>query len=298
MNEITRTVPNEGRNIRAARLQALFSQNDLLVAPCCYDALSAKLIEQAGFDMTFVSGFSVSASRIGMPDLGLMSYSEVLDQVRNISEAVSLPFVADGDTGYGNEMNVQRTVKGLAKAGAAAVMIEDQAAPKRCGHTPDKAVVDRKTAFNRIKAAVDARAEEDIMILARTDARTDHGLGEAINRAQQFFELGADITFIEAPQSEEEMRRICEEVPGLSMVNMLEGGHTPILSQSELRDMGYNLAAYPLTLLAAVMHRVVETLGDLRQDRVNHDTLMNFAELRKRIGFDDYYETSDKYRSS
>ena len=210
-----RTAPNEGRNLRAARLRTLLEQNDLVVAPCCYDALSARLIEQAGFEMTFMSGFSASASRIGMPDLGLMSYGEVVDQVRNIAEATTLPFVVDGDTGYGNAMNVLRTVKGLARAGAAAVMIEDQIAPKRCGHTPGKAVVDRDTAFERIKAAVDARAEEDVVILARTDACTDHGLTEAIDRAQAFHALGADITFVEAPQTETEMRQICEEVPGL-----------------------------------------------------------------------------------
>ena len=292
-----RIAPNEGRNLRAARLRTLLEQNDLLVAPCCYDALSARLIEQAGFEMTFLSGFSASASRIGMPDLGLMSYAEVLDQTRNIAEATQLPFVADGDTGYGNAMNVLRTVKGLARAGAAAVMIEDQVAPKRCGHTQGKLVVERDVAFDRVKAAIDARQEEDVLILARTDARSGHGLGEAILRAQTFYELGADITFVEAPQNEAEMRQICEEVPGLRMANMLEGGETPILPQDVLRDMGFNLAAYPLTLLAAVMQRLVETLSDLRNDQVNPDMLMSFAELRQRIGFDDYYAASKAYKA-
>ena len=297
MRTVIRTAPNEGRNLRAARLRTLLEQNDLVVAPCCYDALSARLIEQAGFEMTFVSGFSASASRIGMPDLGLMSYGEVLDQTRNIAEATSLPFVADGDTGYGNAMNVLRTVKGLARAGAAAVMIEDQVAPKRCGHTPGKAVVDRDAAFDRVKAALDAREEEDVLILARTDARTEHGLGEAIERALRFHELGADLTFVEAPQSEGEMRRVCEEVPGPTMANMLEGGETPILSQAELRDMGFCLAAYPLTLLAAVMQRLMETLADLRNDSVDQGTLMSFRDVRARIGFDEYYAASKNYRA-
>ena len=265
--------------------------------PCCYDALSARLIEQAGFDVTFMSGFSASASRIGQPDLGLMSYGEVVDQVRNIAEATALPFVADGDTGYGNAMNVLRTVKGFARAGAAAVMIEDQVAPKRCGHVAGKEVVERDVAMDRIKAAVDARAEEDVMILARTDALTEHGLPEAIKRAQAFYELGADILFIEAPKTEAEMRLICEEVPGLLMVNMLEGGATPILPQAELRDMGFNLAAYPLTLLAAVMKQIVGTLGELRHDCVNPDTLMPFADVRARIGFEDYLTAASKYRA-
>ena len=297
MCDAVRVAPNEGRNLRAARLRSLFEQNELVVAPCCYDSLSAKLVEQAGFDMTFMSGFSASASRIGMPDLGLMSYGEVLDQVRSIAEATTLPFVADGDTGYGNAMNVLRTVKGLARAGAAAVMIEDQVAPKRCGHTPGKAVVEREVAFDRIKAAVDARAEEDVMILARTDARSEHGLGEAIERAQKFYELGADILFVEAPQSVEEMQQICVETPGPRMVNLLEGGHTPILPQAELRDMGFNLVAYPLTLLSAAMQQVANTLEDIRADRVNPNSLMSFDEVRERIGFEDYYETSRNYRA-
>lgn len=283
-------------NPRATRLRSLFASKDLLVAPCCYDALSAKLIEQAGFDMTFMSGFAASASRIGMPDLGLMSYGEVADHARNIAEATSLPFVADGDTGYGNAMNTRRTVSGLARAGAAAVMIEDQVSPKRCGHTAGKAVVDRDTAFDRIKAAVDARAETDVMILARTDARATHGLAEAIDRAQKFHELGAEIIFVEAPQSVSEMQQICENVPGLRMANMLEGGSTPILPQTELRDMGFNLAAYPLTLLAAVMKQLVSTLQELRSDTVDPTTLMSFADVRARVGFDAYHEAAEKYR--
>ena len=179
-------------------LRTRLTEGGLNVMPCCFDALSAKLIEQAGFGLTFMSGFAASASRIGAPDLGLMSYGEVVDHARNICDAVTIPVLGDGDTGYGNAMNVRRTVEGFAKAGCAAVMIEDQLAPKRCGHTPGKAVVGRDEAFDRIKAAVDARAERDILILARTDARHEHGLAEAIDRAAKFAELGADILFVEA----------------------------------------------------------------------------------------------------
>ena len=297
MRKVVRVAPNEGQNLRAARLRSLFEQQELLLAPCCYDALSARLIEQAGFEMTFISGFAASASRIAMPDLGLMSYGEVLDQARNIAEATSLPFVVDGDTGYGNAMNVIRTVKGLSKAGAAAVMIEDQVAPKRCGHTPGKEVVGREIAYDRIRAAVDAREAEDVMILARTDAREDHGLGEAIQRAQKFYDLGADILFIEAPQNVAEMQTICQEVPGLLMANMLEGGKTPILPQTDLRDMGFNLVAYPLTLLSAAMAQMVDLLDALRNDQVNPDKLMAFSEVRRRIGFQDYYRQAANYRA-
>lgn len=283
----------------ADTLRVLLAKDQLNVMPCCFDALSAKLIEQEGFGLTFMSGFAASASRIGEPDLGLMSYSEVLDQARNICDAVSLPVIGDGDTGYGNAMNVKRTVSGFAKAGCAAVMIEDQVAPKRCGHTPGKEVVGRDEAFDRIKAAVDARAEgADILILARTDARHQHGLTEAIDRAQKFHDLGADILFVEAPKTEAEMRTVCGSLPGSKMANIVEGGETPDLPHAVLHDIGYNIAAYPLTLMAAAMKAMVQTLGVMKQDGNRQGAIMDFMDLRKRIGFDAYYEASDAYTSS
>jgi len=283
----------------AQKLRDLLAKGGLNVMPCCFDALSAKLIEQAGFDLTFMSGFATSASRIGQPDLGLMSYSEVLDQARNITDTVSIPLIADGDTGYGNAMNVRRTVTGFAKAGAAAVMIEDQLAPKRCGHTPGKAVVAREEAFDRIRAAADARAAgADILILARTDARHDHGLSEAIERAAKFKELGADILFVEAPKTREEMETVCRELPGPKMANIVEGGETPNLSHKELEEIGFGIAAYPLTIMASAMKAMVTTLEALKHDTDRGDTLMSFTELRERIGFNDYYETSASYESS
>ncbi|PTX55707.1 2-methylisocitrate lyase-like PEP mutase family enzyme [Litoreibacter ponti] len=285
----------------AAALRHLLSKDVCHVMPCCFDALSAKLIAQEGYDLTFMSGFAASASRIGAPDLGLMSYAEVLDQVRNITDATAIPLIGDGDTGYGNAMNVRRTVAGFAKAGAASVMIEDQLAPKRCGHTPGKAVVSRDEAFDRIRAAVDERevlraAGGDILILARTDARHEHGLGEAIERAAQFAELGADILFVEAPRSEAEMREVCRSLPGPKMANIVEGGDTPDLPNAALHDIGYSIAAYPLSLMAAAMQAMVTTLRTMRDDQ--RPDLMDFTELRSRIGFDDYYETSERYGSS
>jgi 2-methylisocitrate lyase-like PEP mutase family enzyme len=285
----------------ADTLRNLLEADTCHIMPCCFDALSAKLIEQEGYALTFMSGFAASASRIGAPDLGLMSYGEVVDQARNITDAIGIPLLGDGDTGYGNAMNVRRTVAGFAKAGCAAVMIEDQLAPKRCGHTPGKAVVSRDEAFDRIRAAVDERAAlrdtgGDILILARTDARHEHGLGEAIDRAARFAELGADILFVEAPQSEEEMRQICRDLPGPKMANIVEGGETPDLSNAELRDIGYSIAAYPLTLMAAAMQAMVATLRTMREDQ--RTGLMDFKELRQRIGFDDYYEVSEAYASA
>lgn len=285
-------------NPMAAALRKLIGSGKFLPMPCCFDALSAKLIDQAGFDVTFMSGFAASASRLGAPDLGLMSYAEVLDQARNITDAISMPMIVDGDTGYGNAMNVRRTVSGFAKAGCAGVLIEDQLAPKRCGHTPGKEVVGREEAFDRIKAAVDAREEAgDILIMGRTDANHAHGLDEAIQRGQRYHEIGADIVFIEAPKNREEMKTICAEIPGCKMANIVEGGVTPNLSMDELRDMGYQMAAYPLTLLASSMLAMKTTLEQMKEDKPR-DRIMDFSELRDRIGFNRYYEVSSRYESS
>ena len=286
-------------NKMAAKLREKIANGDFMPMPCCFDALSAKMIEQAGFGVTFMSGFAASASRLGQPDLGLMSYAEVVDQARNITDAISIPVIADGDTGYGNAMNVRRTVEGFAKAGCAGVLIEDQLAPKRCGHTPGKDVVSRDEAFDRIKAAVDARQEgTDILIMGRTDANHTHGLEEAIHRGKRYQEIGADIIFIEAPKTVEEMETICREVPGCHMANIVEGGLTPNLSMEQLRDVGFQFVAYPLTLLAASMQAMKQTLELMRRDlpRANH--LMDFDELRDRIGFNEYYETSQVYETS
>lgn len=283
-----------------AKLRALLSKGGLQVMPCCYDALSARMIEQAGFPLTFMSGFAVSAARLAAPDTGLISYAEMLDQGRNIAAAVSIPVIGDADTGYGNALNVKRTVKGYAGAGFAAAMIEDQVAPKRCGHTRGKEVVDRATALDRIKAAVDAREEAraqglDILILARTDARHGHGLAEAVTRAQGFAELGADILFVEAPRDRAEMETVCQEVPGWKMANLVEGGDTPLLSPPELEALGYAIAAYPLTLLSAAMRATRDALAALASGQHPTGLLMDFSELRERVGFDAYYAEEARY---
>ena len=286
-------------NPKATKLRELISSGVFLPMPCCFDALSGKMIEQAGFSLTFMSGFAASASRIGAPDLGLMSYGEVVDHARNITDATSIPLIADGDTGYGNAMNVIRTVSGLAKAGCAGVLIEDQLAPKRCGHTPGKEVVGREEAFDRIKAAVDARENgEDILIMARTDANHTYGLTEALERAQKFHDLGADILFVEAPKNEEEMRQICSELPGCKMANIVEGGLTPNIPMNELKEMGYQIAAYPLTLLSASMRAMKSALAALKSDTPRDKDILNFSELRDIIGFEDYYKISSNYETS
>lgn len=275
-------------NPNTEKLRQLLAGPELLLMPCCFDGLSARLVEQAGFPLTFMSGFAVSAARLARPDTGLISYGEMLDQGRSILEAVNIPVIGDGDTGYGNAANVQRTVEGYARAGFAGIMIEDQLAPKRCGHTRGKAVVDRAEALARIRAAVRAReGGADILIMARTDARAVEGFDEALWRMRAFADLGADILFLEAPRDEAEMRRFCEETPGPRMANMLEEGLTPVLPPERLADIGYKIAAYPLTLLNAAVYAMREALDELAAGRVP-SRRVDFATIRAIVGFDDY----------
>lgn len=272
----------------AARLRDLLAAGDFLTMPCCFDALSARLVDQAGFPLTFMSGFAVSAARLALPDAGLITVSEMLDQGRGICQAVSIPVIGDGDTGHGNPANVRRTVEQFALAGFAGVMIEDQQVPKRCGHTGVKAVVGRTEALARIRAAVDARDQgADILILARTDARSALGLDEAIWRMRAFADLGADILFLEAPSNEAEMARFCRKVPGVRMVNMLEEGITPILPPARLAELGYRIAAYPLTLLASAVQAMREALKELAAGRIP-ERRVDFATLRSLVGFPGY----------
>jgi 2-methylisocitrate lyase-like PEP mutase family enzyme len=254
------------------------------------------MIERAGFPFTFMSGFAVSASRIGAPDQGLISYGEMVDQGRNICAAVSFPVIGDGDTGYGNAINVKRTVDGYAGVGFASVMIEDQVSPKRCGHVAGKQVVGRDEALERVEAAVDARnAGADVLIMARTDARAVHGLDEAIWRAQRFGELGADILFIEAPQTEQELGRITREAPGIHAANMIEGGVTPFLPPDRLHGLGYRFAVYPLTIFGAAMKAMNEAMGLIAAGQAVGEKSVSFAEMKRIVGFDRYDEEERRY---
>ena len=282
-------------NSNVKRLRTLLEKPGILVMPGCFDAMSAHLVEQAGFPLTFMSGFSVSASRLAQPDTGLLTYGEIVSQGRDICAAVSIPVIGDGDTGYGNILNVKRTVEGYAQAGFACIMIEDQQWPKRCGHTKGKQVVDRDEAYARIRAAIDARNEgTDILIMARTDAHATHGLTEAIERARTFVELGADITFLEAPFNEDEMRAYCEAVPGPKMANMIEAGKTPILPTRKLEAIGYKIAVFPLTLLNSAIVAMQDALIALAQHQ-DPERIMDFERLKDIVGFNDYYLEEERY---
>ena len=283
----------------ADRLRQLLAQPDVMVTPGCFDALSAKLIERAGFGATFMGGFAVSAARLGMPDTGLISYAEMVDQGRNICGAVSIPVIGDGDTGYGNAINVQRTVRGYAQAGFACIMIEDQVSPnKRCGHTRGKQTVGRDEAFQRVRAAIDARdAGADILIMARTDANATDGFDEALRRVKTFAEMGADITFLEAPRTEDEMRAYCDGVTGPKMANMVEQGDTPLLAPERLGAIGYKIVLYPITLLLGGIKAMEDALAVLKQG-AHPDALAEFAHLREVIGFPAYEKEEKKYATT
>ncbi|KAK9837011.1 hypothetical protein WJX81_006814 [Elliptochloris bilobata] len=277
---------------RAAALRALLAKPDILKAPCCHDGLSARLVEQAGFPAAFMSGFSTAAARLGAPDTGLLSYAEVVDQGRYVHEATGrLPVIGDADTGYGNAVNVKRTLRGFAAAGFAGILIEDQVVPKSCGHVRGKRVAGREEAVARIRAAVDARAEGgvDILIVARSDARQADCMQEALWRAAAFADAGADMLFIDALGSEDEMRTFCQlggaaaRLP--KMANMLEGGgKTPLLPPAALQELGFSIVAYPLSLLGVSDGRIP-----------GPEALPSFEELQRAVGFPEYYAEEARY---
>ena len=282
---------------KAERLMSLLEGDRLLLMPCCFDALSAKIIAGAGFQATLVSGFGVSGSRLGLPDTGLISFAEMRDQIHNICAAAPDTIViADGDTGYGNAINAQRTIREYARSGVACVMIEDQVSPKRCGHTRGKSVVDRGEARQRIRAAIAAARESGIRIIARTDARATHGLAEALERARMFAGEGADIVFVEAPHSESEMERICRAVDRPMMANMVPGGQTPQISRERLRELGFRLGVYPMVPFAAAIHAMRGAVEALRDGRAGPPAA-SFDEVKAVVGFDDYYALEGRFVS-
>jgi 2-methylisocitrate lyase-like PEP mutase family enzyme len=283
----------------AQRLRELLARPNLEIMPGCYDALSAKLVADAGYKVTFMSGFAVSAARLGLPDTGLISFSEMLDSLRNCcSAAGQVPLIGDGDTGYGNALNVQRTVQEYARAGAAAVMIEDQVSPKKCGHTKGKQVVSREEARMKIRAAVEAKAGADILIMARTDARAVHGFDDALARCRDFEAEGADIIFLEAPETEDEMRRFCGAMQKPCMANLVPGGKTPVLPPARLQELGYRLGLYPVMLLSSAIAAMQATLSALRPgSQAPPPPSVSFTELQDIVGFPAYWDREQRYQA-
>ena len=284
----------------AAALENLMDLPGIIAMPGVFDPISSRLAERVGFKAAFMSGFMVAAARIGMPDTGLISYTEMLDQGRNLVDSVSIPVIGDGDTGWGNAINIKRTVKGYSAAGFACIMLEDQLAPKRCGHTQGKQVVSRAEANARFRAAVDARDEVraaggDILIMARTDANASNGLEDAIERCREFRRIGVDITFLEAPKTVDEMKRYCDEVEGPKMANMVEQGKTPFLPPAELEAIGYKIAIWPAAIMLAAIQGMETELARLFRGEVGQDGKKSFLALQDLVGFPDYFEAEKKY---
>jgi 2-methylisocitrate lyase-like PEP mutase family enzyme len=280
----------------ADSLRRLLGTTDLVSFPTCFDALSARLIRDAGFPLSFMSGFGVAAARLGMPDTGLISFAEMLDQLRSICSAVpDLPMIGDGDTGYGNAVNVRRTVLEYAKAGAACVMIEDQVSPKKCGHLEGKQVVARDEARLKIRAAVEAAREADILVLARTDARSVEGLDAAIQRCRDFEEEGADIIFREAPASADELRQFVRAMRQPTLANMVAGGKTPLLPRALLREIGVRLVTYH-PLLPSAIHAMQGALTALAADDDGAaPPSVSFDTVKAVVGLPEYQRLEARY---
>jgi 2-methylisocitrate lyase-like PEP mutase family enzyme len=286
------------RTDRVTFLRERFAARDLVVAPCCYDAISARIIYEAGFPVTFMSGFGVAAARYGLPDNGLIGYAEMVETLRLICAAnPEMAVVADADTGYGNAMNVRNTVIGYAQAGAAAIMIEDQVTPKRCGHMDGKVVVPIDEARTRVRAAVDARRDSglDIVIVARTDARAPHGFDEAMRRMHAFKAEGADLLFLEAPADEDELRRFAAEIDAPAMANLVPGGKTPVLSPARLRQFGFAFAIYHQALFGAIeaMKRAFAALA--AGDAEGGTPTTPFGEVKRLAGAETYTALAARY---
>lgn len=258
-----------------------------ITAPGVYDGLSARLAAECGFPALYMTGYGVSASLLGRPDAGFLELAHMADRVRMICETVDTPLIADADTGFGGTVEVAETVRAYEKAGVAAIQLEDQVFPKRCGHTPGREVVPLDEALDKLKAALDARVDPDFKIIARTDARTDHGLDAAIERARAFAEVGADVLFVESPESEDELAQIVRALPDTKLLaNMVDGGRTPFLSPAKLEAMGFAIAIYPVQGLAAAAAGLSATYSDLLTGDPDKTQRMRFADLNRAVGFE------------
>ncbi|MGI8335905.1 isocitrate lyase/PEP mutase family protein [Actinomadura scrupuli] len=287
---------------RTTRLRQLLSDPKTLVAPGAYDGTGARIIQSLGFQACYLSGFETSASMLGEPDVGYLTMTQMAARVAALCDAVDLPLIADGDTGYGNPLNVRRAVRQYEKAGAAAMHIEDQTFPKRCGHMLGRDVIPAGEMIQKIKAAVDVREDPDFVIIARTDARTTKGLDEALDRGAAYHEAGADLLFIESPENEDEMRRICAAFRGVVPVlsNQIEGGRTPTPGVRALQEMGYALAIFSLgTAFAAAkgMRDYLEVLAAEGDTRSARPGMILFEEFNELIGIEEHTTLEERYRT-
>jgi len=283
----------------ATTLRRMLEGPDIVVLPGAYDALSARLAQRAGFSAMFTTGFGFSASVLGQPDFGLLTMSETMDRVRHVAQAVTVPVVADMDTGYGNPLNVQRTVREVIVAGAAGIILEDQEWPKKCGHFEGKRVIAAEDHAAKLRAAIDARDDDDLVIIARTDARAPLGLEEAIRRGKLYREAGADVVFVEAPQSVDELRAVRAAIPGVPLfANMVEGGKTPLLTYQELQELGYKMVVFPLSALMAAAKAIEGVFAELYAMKTTAgivERLTPFHEFEEIVGVPELRTAEAKY---
>ncbi|WP_434510950.1 isocitrate lyase/PEP mutase family protein [Desulfitobacterium sp. AusDCA] len=279
-------------------LRQLLASREILIAPGAHDVLTAKIIEKAGFNAVYMTGYGQAASHLGMPDVGLLNMTEMLARANNFASAVEIPVIADGDTGFGNAINVIRTVRQYEMAGVAAIQLEDQVAPKKCGHMTGRQVIPMEEMVGKIKAAVEARQNPDFVIIARTDARTVQGIEEAIRRGKAYEQAGADVIFIESPESVEEMKMITSsfEVPVLA--NMVEGGRTPQFPAQKLQALGYDLVIFPTAstyMTAQSMKNLMEEIKKTGTTEGLIHQMISFAEFNALIGLTEIRELEAKY---
>jgi 2-methylisocitrate lyase-like PEP mutase family enzyme len=282
----------------AKSLAARLRQPGLVVAPGVFDMVSLRLADSFGFDALYMTGYGTVASHMGLPDAGLATYSDMVGRVTAMAGMARTPLIADADTGYGGLLNMRHTMRGYEAAGAAAIQLEDQEFPKKCGHTPGRRVIPTDDMVRKIRVAVDARSSPDFLIIARTDARTSLGLDEALRRAEAYARAGADILFVESPESEEEMRRIGSAFDLPLVANMVERGRTPVLSRAELEALGYKIAIFPVTALLAAVKAMADVYHGLRQHGSSAGTsvpLYDFAELTRLMGFEDVWAFEQRY---
>ncbi len=282
------------------RLRELLAQPGLLVAPGAYDALSARLIAQAGFSAVYMTGFGTAASVLGQPDVGLLTMSEMVSRAAALAAIVGdRPLIADADTGYGNPINVRRTIREYERAGVAAVHIEDQVWPKKCGHMEGKQVIPVDEMVQKIRAAVDARQDPDFVIIARTDANAVHGLEDALHRGLAYRQAGADIIFIEAPRSLRELHAIAQTFPDVPLLyNWAESGKTPLLSLEEIRALGFKLVIFPVSMLFAATYAVLGLLEVLKQGQtptIFAERMITFSHFTEQIGLPDIQALERRY---
>lgn len=283
---------------RRRTLHNTLKSGRFITAPGVFELISARIADEMNFDALYMTGYGTVASSLGLPDAGLASYTQMVDRVAVIAERTTTPLIADGDTGYGGALNVRHTVRGYERAGAAAIQLEDQQFPKKCGHTLGRHVIDLDDMITKIKVACDSRESSDFLIIARTDARTAHGLDEAIRRGRAFEQAGADIVFIESPESKEEMRTLCAAVDKPLLANMVDGGRTPVLPKSDLIAMGYQVAIFPGTgflAMGAAMRKVyshIQRTGSSHGIDIELDDFMAFSKL---MGFEDIWAFDERY---